>query len=317
MTSAELLFGDHDQWFKALIREFFADFLRLFFAEWAARFDLSAVEWLDPEVLPDPPDGSRHLLDLVAKLRALEPVEPGAEAGEWLALVHIEIESPDRTTRLKPRLPAYYVRLSDRFGHPVLPIVLYLNVALDGIGRDAVVRHFWDLEVLRLQYLYVGLPGLDAEAYVGRDNWLGVALSALMRIPPGRAADLGLEAVRRLREAGLNEQQAYLLSECVEAYLPVEEDELGRIRDTLDAESPPGGSPVMRPRNKTTGDLMRESLLEGRRAATLELLEALLASRFGSLPPESLAALRGLPDERLREIGTGILSAHSLEALGL
>ncbi len=32
---------DHDQRFKTLIQEFFADFLRLFFADWAARFDLS------------------------------------------------------------------------------------------------------------------------------------------------------------------------------------------------------------------------------------------------------------------------------------
>jgi hypothetical protein len=51
---------DHDQRFKTLIQEFFADFLRLFFADWAARFDLSKIEWLDKELLPDPPEGSRH-----------------------------------------------------------------------------------------------------------------------------------------------------------------------------------------------------------------------------------------------------------------
>ncbi len=48
---------DHDQRFKNLIREFFAEFLQLFFADWAARFDCSQVEWLDKEVsqvLPEP-----------------------------------------------------------------------------------------------------------------------------------------------------------------------------------------------------------------------------------------------------------------------
>ena len=59
---------DHDQLFKTLIRQFFGEFLRLFFAAWATRFDLEHVEWLEKEVLPNPPDGSRHLLDLVAKL---------------------------------------------------------------------------------------------------------------------------------------------------------------------------------------------------------------------------------------------------------
>jgi hypothetical protein len=65
---------DHDQRFKALIREFFGDFLQLFFATWAARFDLSSIEWLVNEVLLDPPAGSRHQLDLVARLRTLTHV---------------------------------------------------------------------------------------------------------------------------------------------------------------------------------------------------------------------------------------------------
>ena len=30
---------DHDQRFKTLLKEFFADFLRLFFAPWAERLD--------------------------------------------------------------------------------------------------------------------------------------------------------------------------------------------------------------------------------------------------------------------------------------
>ena len=40
---------DHDQLFKELIREFFADFMRLFFADWAARMNLSQVTWLEQE----------------------------------------------------------------------------------------------------------------------------------------------------------------------------------------------------------------------------------------------------------------------------
>src|SRR3954470_19684779 len=217
-------YGDHDQRFKAMIREFFADFLRLFFADWAARFDLDRVEWLDKEVLPDPPEGSRHLLDLIAKLRPKEPAagHDPAVPDTWLALVHIEIESPEKTTLLKPRLPGYYLHLWEQHGLPVLPVVLYLKVGLDGVGTDTVEHRFWELPVLTFRYLYVGLPGLDAVQYVQGDNWLGVALAALMRIPPGMAAQLGAEALRRLTEAPLNDQQRYLLAECVEAYLPLD-----------------------------------------------------------------------------------------------
>ena len=56
---------DHDQLFKEVIREFFPDFLRLFLPEQAAPFDLSKVTWRDKELFADPPDGPRHVLDLV------------------------------------------------------------------------------------------------------------------------------------------------------------------------------------------------------------------------------------------------------------
>ena len=98
-------------------------------------------------------------------------------------LVHIEIESADRTTAIKPRLPSYYIHLRDRFGLPVLPIVIYLKVGLDGVGVDIIEEKFWELPVLVFRYLYVGLPGLDAVQYLESDNRLGVALSALMKIP--------------------------------------------------------------------------------------------------------------------------------------
>ena len=177
---------DHDQRFKAIIREFFADFLNLFFADWAKRLDLTTIEWLEQELLPDPPGGERHVVDLVAKLRTLEPLGDG---DEWLALVHIEIESPDKTTLLKPRLPRYYAHLRDRHGLPVVPIVIYLKVGLDGVGIDTVVERVWELDVSTFRYLYVGLPGLDAEPYLRGDNWLGVALSALMKLPKDMAAE--------------------------------------------------------------------------------------------------------------------------------
>jgi hypothetical protein len=218
---------DHDQRFKSLIQEFFADFLQLFFAPWAARFDLTTVEWLDKEVLPDPPEGTRHVLDLVARIRTRESIaiEQPDRSDRWLALIHIEIESSDRITSIKTRLPRYYVYLRDRYQIPVLPIVVYLKVGLDGVGVDTYEETFWELDALRLRYLYVGLPGLDAVKYVQSESRLGVALSALMRIPSDRVAWLGVEALRRLTEAPLSDQQRFLLGDCVQAYLPLKDDQ--------------------------------------------------------------------------------------------
>jgi hypothetical protein len=152
---------DHDQRFKTLIREFFADFLQLFFAQWAERFDTSKIEWLDKEVFPDPPEGSRSILDLVAKLPARQKIVEGAVENEsWLALVHIEIESPDKVAPLRPRMFRYYVYLRERYQLPVLPIGLYLQVGLDGIGIDVYEERFWELEAVRFQYSMLACPHL-------------------------------------------------------------------------------------------------------------------------------------------------------------
>lgn len=283
---------DHDQRFKELLREFFADFLRLFFGQFARRFDLSSVEWLDKELFDDPPDGAKHVVDLVAKVRATEPIDPASpDPSAWLALVHVEIESPDRTTLLKPRLPGYYFQLRSRHGLPVLPIVLYLKVGLDGVGVDVVEERFWEHETLTFRYLYVGLPGLNAEEYVGGESWLGVALSALMRMPPGRAAELGAEALRRIGEAPVTEKQRFYLGDCVEAYLELSDEDRKRFRAILETNA----EEKLMPRNKTSFDLgleegmekgMEKGREEGEANALRAMLGELLEAKFGPVPAE-------------------------------
>jgi hypothetical protein len=150
-----------------------------------------------------------------------------------LALVHIEIESPDKVAPLRPRMFDAYVQLRRKHGLPVLPIALYLRVGLDGIGIDVYEEHFWELRPVRFEYLYVGLPALDAIEYVQGDNWLGVALAALMKIPKDQVAWLGAEALRRIQAAPLSDQRRFLLGECVQAYLPLDEEQRRQFRGTV------------------------------------------------------------------------------------
>src|SRR5262245_21256858 len=113
---------DHDQRFKTLLREFLGQFFELFFPEWAQRLDFSRVEWLDKEVFPDPPAGLRRSLDLVAKLPVRDPVDgAGDVSDEWLALVHVEVESADTVAPLRRRMYQFYNHLRRRHDLPVLP----------------------------------------------------------------------------------------------------------------------------------------------------------------------------------------------------
>jgi len=302
---------DHDQRFKSLIREFGAEMLRLFFASWAERLELTTIEWLDKEVLPNPPDGSRHLLDMVARIPIKSPHKQVSDeqVESTLALIHIEIESPDRTTLLKPRLPSYYVHLRDTYSLPVLPIVIYLKVGLDGIGTDIYTERFWELETLRFSYLYVGLPALDGLQYVKGDNWLGVALAALMRVPPDKVVELGVEALRRLSEAPLTDQQKFLLTDCVESYLPLttqQQDEFERLLSDTTLEK-------VQTMNKTTYE---KGIEKGTQNTLLRLLLRLGTKQFGSPSPELEEQVRAIHDlTRLDELIDRIQKAQSWDDL--
>jgi hypothetical protein len=303
---------DHDQRFKTLIQEFFDAFLRLFFREWADRLDATTVEWLDKEVFPDPPQGERRVLDLVAKVATCQGV-PGQRPGEperWLALVHIEIESPDKATPLRPRMFRYYVYLRDKHDLPVLPIGLYLQVGLDGVGIDVYEERFWELRPVHFEYLYVGLPALDAIEYVQGDNWLGVALAALMKIPKERVAWLGAEALRRIQQAPLTEQQRFLLAECVQAYLPLDAEQQREFERLVATEAYQG----VRAMNTTW---FEKGIAKGQELGQREILRQQLDKRFGPLAPPVLERLNQWPAERLAALALALFEARSLRELGL
>ncbi len=304
---------DHDQRFKTLLREFFGQFFELFFPEWARQFDFSRVEWLDKEVFPDPPAGLRRSLDLVAKLPVTEP-RPDAGEGvghEWLALVHVEVESADTVAPLRRRMYQYYNHLRSRHDLPVLPVAVFLNVGLKGVGRDRYEEHFGSLEVVRFNYLYVGLPKLSAVEYVESPQPLGVALAALMKAPRRRRPRLKAEALQRLAGCGENEYRKFLLAECVQAYLPLDEPREQREFEQLLQTSEYQEVHVM----ATTW--FEQGRLQGRQEERRAILVLQLEQRFGPLSPSARDKLENWPTDRLGELIRHVVTAKSLEELGL
>ncbi len=314
--------AEHDQRFKVLLQEFLPDFLRLFFPERAELFDLEQVEWLDKELFVDPPQGDVLLLDLVARLRLRS-----AEGEAALALVHIEVESRDAVALFRRRMFDYYVPLRRNHDCPVLPIAVYLRVGRDGIGVDSYTEDFGGLTVLHFQYLYVGLPALEAERYVSGANWLGVALAALMRVAPARKVWLRAEALRRvLLECRENDYRRFLLQECVEAYMKLDDEEQREFEQMLHTEPYKEIEPMMvttfekgiakgLEQGRQLGlELGRQ---EGRQEGRREAARILLERKFGPLSEAVQARLAAWPAERLDELLLAVLDAPSLLALGL
>ena len=319
---------DHDQRFKALIREFFPEFMQLFLPTWAVEFDFASTEWLDKEILPDPPEGERHILDLVAKLRTVENLtsRTTTTADEWLALVHVEIEAEDRTTRLKPRLPRYYHHLRDKHRLPVLPIVLYLSVGMDGIGEDEVIEYFGSMPVMRFRYLYIGLKSLDALEYARGSNWLGVALSALMKAERDQWPILAADALLRLVDAPVNDHQRFLLSDCLQAYLTLDEASRERYQEITKAEpysrihamnKTPYDHGIERGIERGIEQGIERGREEGKENAMRNAAIALLESKYRSVPKPFLERIGTLGYNDLLALVVRIPNAASMESLFL
>lgn len=312
---------DHDQRFKVLLREFFAEFLRLFFPEWAERFDFSRVEWLDKEVFLDPPRGRHRALDLVAKLPTRQPAvpdQPSHEGETWLALVHIEVDAADTVMPLRSSMFDYYKQLRNRHDLPVLPIALYLRVGLEGVGWDVYEEHFWEHRLLHFEYAYVGLPALDGEQYAASENVLGVALAALMRVPQERRTELAAEILQRLARCGENEYRRFLLAECALTYLARSEAQRQALEQVLRDERFKEALSMTLTYNEYWVQQGREKGRdEGRDEGQRQLLLVLLEQRFGPLSPSVQERLESLSEERRIQLAKALFQASSLRELGL
>lgn len=236
-----------------------------------------------------------------------------------MALVHIEVESRDAVAAMPRRMFDYYVPLRRNHGCPVLPIAVYLRVGRDGISVDSYTEEFGGLEVLRFQYLYVGLPALDAGRYVAGVNWLGVALAALMRVAPAHKIWLRAEALRRLSlECHENNYRRLLLQECVEAYMQLDEEEQREFDQLLQTEPYKEIEPMMVTTfEKGVAKGMEQGRQEGRQEGQRDAVRLQLERKFGPLTQRVLARLASWPAERLDELLLGVLDAPSLTALGL
>lgn len=297
---------EHDQRFKTLLREFFPHLLALFFPQCAAGVDLATVRWHDKELIHDPPRGEVLAVDLLAEVRC-RPAPDGAPPPHPETLYHLEVESRDAVAQFPERMYKYHGPIRARHGKPVVPIAVYLRVGLEGIGEGTYVESVVGLNVLTFRYLYVGLPALDAEQYLRGDNWLGVALAALMRADRERKPAIRAEALWRIViECRENEYRKQLLIECVQAYANLDAEQRREFQRLLESE---------RYREVTMVALTWKE--EGIELGLRQAVQVQLEHRFGALEPPVRERLQQLPITRVRELLLEILTAPSLKALGL
>jgi hypothetical protein len=103
-----------------------------------------------------------------------------------------------------------------------------------------------------------------------------------------------------------NNWRKYLVCECIDAYLPLDEAQQQIFHRLLDTEPYRGITNMMT-------SWHRQGFEEGQR----RVLGMLLEQRFGVLSPEAQQRLRSWPADRLDELILAVWRAQSLQELGL
>jgi hypothetical protein len=306
---------DHHQFFKHLVRAFFGDLLRIVVPDLARGLDADRPTFLESELFTSVPAGKHRRLDLVAEV-------PSARGGAELVLVHVEVERRARRA-MGRRLLDYAMQLWLEHHEPVVPIVLYLRGGKPDVHREILRIGFQDETLMAFTYFSFGFSRSRAEAYLRRPEPLAWAVAGLMHRGRLSRAEHKLACLRPIVEADLDEARRFLLAECVETYVQLDEAARQEYRALL---AEPQNREVATMELTWSGQIaqevrehaLREGREEGREEGRRELLLDLLERRFGPLPGTTVRRVQQLTTaEELSALAARIFDARSLKDLGL
>jgi len=314
----------HDALFKTLLQAFFADLLRLVVPEAVGALNLASVKFLRDEFFTDLPAGERRQADLLAQVSSGKPDETPP------LLVHVEIEAKARKS-MPERLWRYSLLIQSHHQQFPLQILIQLRGGRPGARKEVYQGHVRQVRVLTSHYWVLSLAPSSAQKFLARREPLAWALAALMRPGTWSRARLKLECLRRIADAEVDEARRYLLVNCVQSYLELDETEekeyqsmLAKTpnRDVAEMEMTWGDRLIAQGRTegerlgRTEGERLGRA--EGERRGMKQVLLHLLAQRFGALPAVVVRRVGAIDSTReLNRLTERILTAHSLEELGL
>jgi hypothetical protein len=302
----------HDQLFKTLLRRFFADFVRIVLpAPMSRRLRLDEPRFLDRELFTDLVEGEERRLDLVAQVET-------AEGEAELFVVHVEVEARARKT-MGRRMWRYAMQLRLRHRKPIVPIVLYLRGGPADVAAVTIEDRFEDQHLASFTYFAFGLSRSDARAYLDRPEPLAWALAALMRRRELSPARHKLACLRRIARAAIDDAGRFLLVNCVETYVQLNDEARAEYEQLL-ADEPNREVTIMEMTWADTLEAkgMEKGLERGRLEGMRAVLLGQLERRFGPLTKRTRKQIGAIASpEELSNLAGRVLDARTLDDLGL
>lgn len=231
MFSHPFLFGmkRNDMLWKSILEEIFDDFLKFFFPNAEALFDMDrGFEYLDQELEQlFPPEGNAIATRYVDKLVKVY-CRSGAEA--WL-LVHIEIQGY-RDETFPDRMFTYYYRIWDKYRKPITAIAILTDDCrhfLPGQFEQACLG----TSVCFRFNSYKVLEQSEEELAASDNPFAQVILATKLAIKGSRFSSdklyrLKIDLAKRLLKRNFSKRKVARLMEFLKFYVSLEDDDLDR-----------------------------------------------------------------------------------------
>ena len=308
----------HDQLFKELLESFLGDLLQIVCPTLTEVLNLETIDFLRKEFFTDTTTGQRQALDLLAQISQRHTDDPDV-------IVHVEIENRARRS-MAERMYRYHMQIDLRHSLDAVSIVLNLKGGQPGVREKTFRRSIAGKDLVVFNYFDFSLSPTLARQYLNSPYPLALALAALMKEPEWPRSRLKLQLMLGIARADVNEAQRFLLFNCVETYLQLNDEEtleyqalLARetAQEVVEMEMTWADRMRAEGHDKGHSEGRREGHREGRREGTRAILYRQIEQRFGHLPKETRNRIEALESDEILKIADRILTATSLEDLGL
>jgi len=288
---------DHDRLFKQLLSTFFIEFLQLFAPDLARDVEAGSVEFLEKENFTDALAGTRHVVDLLARVRL--------RGGAGYVLVHVENQADASDIGQFPRrMFRYFAGIEMRHGLPIYPVAVLSYERPQTTCPDVFEMSLPGLDVLRFRFRTVQLNALSWREYVDHHNPVAAALMSRMRIRRAERARVKLECFALLARLPLDSGKMQLVLSFIKTYLNLGGQERKLMTEAL-REMPAD-------RREEVMQLTTPWHEWGRHDGAAEMVLRLIRRRAGDVPDTLAARVEALPLEKLQLLGEDVLDLSTL-----
>lgn len=302
---------DRDRLFRDLLKNFFLEFVDLFFPKIAVAIDPKSIRFLEDEASLKPQeqgDDSPASAQQEASSNVLVQVRlRGQESCFW---VHLE-NSSETNIKLERRIFHTFARLDEKYNLPIYPIILQSSDKSQRLETNGYRVEFVDRRVLDFSFVAIQLHRLNWRDFLQRRNPVAAALMPTMNVQTFDRPVVKAECLRLLTNLRLDAKKVKVISQFIEAFLHLNAAEEQVLQTEMERMGLLERERITNLLTSTT----QANQQQGAEREALSLVFRLLKRRIGDLNPDLEAQVRSLPVNQVEDLGEALLDFNNEEDL--